>query len=54
VITGSNKMVELQFTAEQRPFGDEQLQTMLGFARHGISDLIVKQQAVLNGLTLRQ
>jgi ribonuclease PH len=54
VITGSNKMVELQFTAEQRPFGDEQLQTMLGFARRGISDLIVKQQTVLNGITLRQ
>jgi ribonuclease PH len=54
VVTGSNKMVELQFTAERCPFGDEQMLTMLSLARQGISDLIEKQRAVLQGLKLLQ
>src|SRR5438874_2924956 len=47
VMTRSNKLVEVQATAEQHPFSDEQLRKMLELARKGIADLIVRQQAVL-------
>ncbi|MFB3815553.1 MAG: ribonuclease PH [Terriglobales bacterium] len=50
VITGSNKLVEVQFTAEQHPFDDEQLRAMLSLARRGVEQLIAKQRAVLPGL----
>jgi ribonuclease PH len=49
VLTGSGKIVELQFTAEQHPFDDAQLSAMLTLARQGVSDLIAKQKAVLEG-----
>ena len=54
VATGSKKLVEVQATAERRPFDDAQLAKMLGLARAGIEALILKQQAVLSGLPLRQ
>jgi ribonuclease PH len=47
VITGSNKLVEVQFTAEQHPFDDAQLQAMLSLARKGIAELIGKQKELL-------
>ena len=54
VVTGSKKMIEVQATAERRPFDDAQLTKMLVLARKGIESLIMKQQAVLKGLLLRQ
>jgi len=54
VMTGGKRFVELQATAEQRPFDDAQLKKMMDFARKGIESLVAKQQAVLNKLTLRQ
>ena len=54
VMTGSKKMVEVQGTAEQHPFDDEQLAHMLKLAKAGIQDLIVKQQAVLGTTVLSQ
>ncbi|MFB3915702.1 MAG: ribonuclease PH [Terriglobales bacterium] len=54
VITGSKKLVEVQATAEQRPFDEPQFQKMMALARRGIESLIAKQQAVLSHLTLRQ
>src|ERR1022692_4687398 len=54
VITGSKKIVEVQATAEHRPFDDAQLAKMMSLARSGIESLIVRQQAVLTGLHLRQ
>jgi ribonuclease PH len=54
VMTGSKKLIEVQCTAEQRPFDDQQLHRMIEMARHGIESLVAKQQAVLGGLTLRQ
>src|SRR5215469_10450415 len=54
VMTGSNKLVEVQATAEQHPFDDEQLRQMLDLARTGITDLIVRQQAILKSLSLKQ
>ena len=54
VVTGSKKLVEVQATAEQRPFDDTQFQKMMSLARRGIESLIAKQQAVLSHLMLRQ
>src|SRR5205085_12694123 len=50
VMTGGNRLVEVQATAEQKPFDDEQLRRMLDLARHGIGELIAKQKAVLQEL----
>ena len=54
VMTGGKRFVELQATAEQRPFDDAQLKKMMDLARKGIESLVAKQQAALNKLTLRQ
>jgi ribonuclease PH len=54
VMTGGKKMVELQATAEQRPFDEAQLKRMMELARKGVESLIAKQQAVLSSLLLRQ
>jgi ribonuclease PH len=53
VATGSRKLIEVQATAERRPFDDAQLAKMMVLARQGIESLIAKQQAVLSGLTLK-
>ncbi len=54
VATGSKKLIEVQATAERRPFDDEQLAKMMKLARQGIESLVAKQQAILGGLPLRQ
>ena len=54
VMTGSRKMIEIQGTAEQHPFDDEQLAQMMKYAKRGIEDLVVKQQAVLGTTVLNQ
>ncbi len=54
VMTGGRKLVEVQATAEQRPFDDAQLQRMIELARRGVDSLIAKQRAVLSSLLLRQ
>ena len=54
VATGSKKLIEVQATAERRPFDDTQLAKMMALARQGIEALVAKQQAVLSGLPLRQ
>jgi len=52
VITGSGQIVELQATAEHRPFDDAQLAQMMALARQGIESLVARQRAMLNNLTL--
>jgi ribonuclease PH len=47
VITGSGKFVEVQLTAEQRPFSDEQMAEVIRFARKGIEQLIGIQRTLL-------
>ncbi len=54
VVTGSKRIIEVQATAEKRPFDDIQFNKMMALARGGIESLILKQQAVLKGLLLRQ
>jgi ribonuclease PH len=53
VMTGAGKFVELQATAEQNPFDEAQLATMMKFARKGCEDLIKKQKDVLKQLKLQ-
>ncbi len=53
VMTGARRIVEVQATAEQRPFDDAQLRKMIELAGKGIDSLIAKQQAVLSNLLLR-
>jgi len=47
VMTGAGQFVELQATAEQRPFSDQQLAEMLALARRGIGELLAIQKQVL-------
>ena len=44
VLTGAGRYVELQSTAEQAAFDDDQLQAMLGLARKGIGELSALQK----------
>ena len=54
VMTGARRIVEVQATAEQRPFEEAQLRKMMELAGKGIESLIAKQRAVLSNLLLRQ
>ena len=55
VATGSKKLIEVQATAERRPFDDAQLAKMMALATAGNRVTgFAKQQAVLSGLPLRQ
>ncbi len=47
VMTSSRRFVEVQGTAEGRPFGRDQLDELLGLAEHGISQILEAQSAVL-------
>ena len=47
VMTGSDKFVEVQATAEHTPFEDNQLNELLTLARSGITDLRTIQEAAL-------
>ncbi len=54
VMTGARRIVEVQATAEQRPFEEAMLHKMMDLAGKGIESLIAKQRAVLSNLMLRQ
>jgi ribonuclease PH len=54
VMTGSRKIVEVQATAEQRPFDEAQLKKMMDYASKGVELLISRQRAILQKLTLLQ
>ena len=47
VMTGSGKFVEVQGTAEQEPFTQEQMLEMMALARTGIEELVRIQRAAL-------
>ncbi len=49
VAVASGGFVEIQGTAEQRPFSDEQLRQMLTLARKGTRELFALQQEALSG-----
>lgn len=50
VLTGNGGIVEVQATAEEFAFRDDQFQTLLALAKQGVAELIEKQKSVL-GLT---
>ena len=52
VMTGANKFVELQATAEHDVFDDEQLQAMIQLARHGLAQLVEKQRSITGDVAL--
>jgi ribonuclease PH len=54
VMTGGRRFIEVQATAEQRPFDEVQLQRMMELARKGIQSLVASQQALLKNLPLLQ
>jgi ribonuclease PH len=47
VLTGSGKFVEIQGTAEQHPFSREELETLMGLAEAGVTQLTALQKAAL-------
>jgi ribonuclease PH len=47
VMTGSGKFVEIQGTAEEDPFSEEEMQSMLAMAKSGINELIQIQRSYL-------
>jgi ribonuclease PH len=47
VMTGSGKFIEVQATAEHKPFDDGQLHQLLDLARRGISELIELQKQAI-------
>src|SRR5437867_5787418 len=49
VMTGAGRYVEVQGTAEGKPFGEGQLARLLAVARTGVSDLTTLQRATLRG-----
>ncbi len=49
VLTGAGGIVEIQGTAEQKPFSPEQFQQLLGLAQGGIAELTLLQNAILQG-----
>lgn len=52
VMTGKGRFVEIQATAEQQAFTDEQMTQMTTFARRGCMRLVEIQREALNGMTL--
>lgn len=47
VATEKGQFIELQATAEKGSFGDEEMRTMLSYARTGIASLVEKQREIL-------
>jgi len=47
VLTGAGKIVEIQGTAEQAPFEEEQFQTLMCLARKGIAELGLLQKSTI-------
>ena len=52
VMTGECRFVEIQGTAEHRPFSDRELDVLKKLAVKGIKDLIIAQKKVLKGCGL--
>jgi len=50
IMTGKGQFVEIQGTAEGRSFTEKELKSLLGLAKKGIRELIVKQKKVIKPL----
>jgi len=49
VITGSGGIVEIQGTAEGKPFSEEEFGMLMGLARNGIAELVALQKRAIEG-----
>jgi len=49
VFTGAGGIVEIQGTAEEKPFSEAQLMEMMALARKGIGELVTLQRAAIDG-----
>ncbi|MDO9417707.1 ribonuclease PH [Pararhizobium sp.] len=49
VMTGSGGIVEIQGTAEGKPFSEEEFASLLGLAKAGIADLVTMQKQAIAG-----
>jgi ribonuclease PH len=47
VMTGDGRYVEIQGTAESKPFDARQMEQMLGLARVGVAQLVERQKEIL-------
>jgi ribonuclease PH len=47
VITHEGKLVEVQATAEEKPFGEDEFQSLLALAKKGVAELAVLQKQAL-------
>jgi ribonuclease PH len=54
VKTGRGRFVEIQGTAEQRPFGEDELQALMAVADKGIQELIAIQRKTIGEVTLKK
>ncbi|MBI3609436.1 MAG: ribonuclease PH [Nitrospirae bacterium] len=52
VMTGSDKFVEIQGTAELHPFTRSEMDGLMALARKGVKQLIARQKKLLKGLPL--
>ena len=52
VITASGKLVEVQSTAEDHPFTEEEFFSLLSLAKAGVAELVDKQRAALAAIGL--
>lgn len=52
VMVGKGKFVEVQGTAEGKPFSKEELDQLLDLAKKGIEELFIVQKEILGGLSL--
>ena len=50
VMTGDGRFIEIQGTAEQKPFSKETMDKMLALAGKGIGELIAIQRNALKGI----
>ncbi len=50
VITGTGGIIEIQGTAEQKPFSEADFTALLALAKQGVADLTAMQQAVIAAL----
>ena len=48
VMTGSGKLIEVQMSAEGATFSKDQLETLLGLAETGVSELVAAQKSALD------
>ncbi|HTN42610.1 MAG TPA: ribonuclease PH [Nitrospiria bacterium] len=52
VMTGSEKFVEVQGTAEQQPFTRSEMDALMDLAKKGVRQLVTRQKKLLKGLPL--